>query len=247
MPYTVNSCALTGEKPCINKGFLVPLKHRKLTFNMIVPGPLKLFRHTLFNCHNTINWWCNRPIQMDPLKKKEKKKKKKKKRRCWARFWTLFFWVRVRYCIHHAREPLVLQRGTIASYTYHYYTSIDKLRHQSLYTSSCRQTELKTMLSSYVYDVEMRVKQLWKKNIARFLLPRTAGWHRNRLCLFIMEIIACKGRPFSVFVDGFVSHFALLQLYSHHLVLSFSKYRGRIEWWQPSWISWCARTRKTDI
>ena len=31
------------------------------------------------------------------------------------------------------------------------------------------------------------------------------------------------------FVDGFVSHFALLQLYSHHHVLSFSKYRGRIE------------------
>ena len=26
-----------------------------------------------------------------------------------------------------------------------------------------------------------------------------------------MEIIAYKGRPFSVFVDGFVSHFALLQ------------------------------------
>ena len=33
-----------------------------------------------------------------------------------------------------------------------------------------------------------------------------------------MEIIAYKGRPFSVVVDGFVSHFALLQLY--HLVLS---------------------------
>ena len=48
--------------------------------------------------------------------------------------------------------------------TYHYYTSIDKLRHQSLYTSSCRQTELKTMLSSYFYDVKMRVKQL-KENI----------------------------------------------------------------------------------
>ena len=54
--YTVNSRALTGEKPCINKGFLVLLMRRKLTFNMIVPGPLKLFRHTLLNCHNTINW-----------------------------------------------------------------------------------------------------------------------------------------------------------------------------------------------
>ena len=71
MPYTLNSRALTGEKPCINKGFLVPLKHRKLTFNMFVPGPLKLFRHTPFNCHNTINWWCNGPIKMDPLKKKK--------------------------------------------------------------------------------------------------------------------------------------------------------------------------------
>ena len=159
MPHTVNSRALTGEKPCINKRFLVPLKHRKLNFNMIVPGPLKLFRHTLFNCHNTINWWSNRPIKMDPLKKKRKKKKKKDAR---AGFWTLFFWVRVRYSIHPAREPLVLQSDTIASYTYHYYTFIDKLRHQSLYTSSCRQTELKTMLSSYFYDVKMRVKQLWK-------------------------------------------------------------------------------------
>ena len=32
-------------------------------------------------------------------------------------------------------------------------------------------------------------------------------------------IIAYKGRPFSIFVDGFVSHFALLQLYSHHHVI----------------------------
>ena len=73
VPYTVNSRALTGEKACINKGFLVLLMHRKLTFSMIVPGPLKLFRHTPFNCHNTINWWCNRPIKMDPFKKKKKK------------------------------------------------------------------------------------------------------------------------------------------------------------------------------
>ena len=38
-----------------------------------------------------------------------------------------------------------------------------------------------------------------------------------------MEIIAYKGRPFSVFFlffffDRFVYHFALLQLYSNHLV-----------------------------
>ena len=43
------------------------------------------------------------------------------------------FFVRVRYSTHRASEPLVLQRGTIASNTYHYYTSIDKLRHISLY------------------------------------------------------------------------------------------------------------------
>ena len=30
-----------------------------------------------------------------------------------------------------------------------------------------------------------------------------------------MEIIAYKGRPFYIFVDGFVSHFELLQLYSN--------------------------------
>ena len=36
-----------------------------------------------------------------------------------------------------------------------------------------------------------------------------------------MKIIAYKGRPVSVFVDEFVSRFALLQLYSNHRVLSF--------------------------
>ena len=44
---------------------------RKLTFNMIVLGPLILLRHTLFNCHNTISRWCSRPIKMDPLKKED--------------------------------------------------------------------------------------------------------------------------------------------------------------------------------
>ena len=174
MPYTVNSRALTGEKPCINKGFLVPLKHRKLTFNMIVPGPLKLFRHTLFNCHNAINWWCNRRIKMDPLKKK---------RRCSGRFWTLFFWVRVRYSIHHARAA--------CSATRYDCTSIDKLRHQSFYTSSCRRTELKTMLSSYFYDVKMRIKQLWKKTYCkisaskncRMAQAKTMLVHHGNYCL----------------------------------------------------------------
>ena len=44
-----------------------------------------------------------------------------------------------------------------------------------------------------------------------------------------LEIIADKGRPFSVFVDALVSHFALLHFYSSHLALSVSKHRGRIE------------------
>ena len=38
-----------------------------------------------------------------------------------------------------------------------------------------------------------------------------------------MESIAYEGRPLSVFVDGFVSHFALLQLYSHPQILGVSR------------------------
>ena len=158
MAYTVTSRALTGEKPCINKGFLVLLMHRKLTFNMIAPGPLKLFRHILYNCHNTINWWSNRSIKRAHSKKKDAR----------TGFWTLFFCVRVCYSIHYAREPLVLQCGTIASNTHHYFTSIDKVCHHIfVYTSSCRETELKRILSSYFYDVKLRVKQLWKKTCSK--------------------------------------------------------------------------------
>ena len=76
------------------------------------------------------------------------------------------------------------------------------------------------MLSTYFYDVTLRVKQLWKKTCSKISASKTSGWHRNGLGSFCMEIIAYKGRPFSVFVDGFVYHFALLQLYSNHLVLS---------------------------
>ena len=49
-----------------------------------------------------------------------------------------------------------------------------------------------------------------ENNCAKILLPRIAGWHRNVLGSFCMEIVAYKGRPFSVFVDEFLSHFALL-------------------------------------
>ena len=139
MPHIINSRALTGENPCINKGFLVPLMHRKLTFNMIVPGPLKLFRHTLFNCHNTINWWCNRPIKWTHYIKKMLGLGFEP---CFSGWETATLLITL--------EPLVLQRGTIASNTYHYYTSIDKLRHHIfVHTLSCRVTELKTMMSSY--------------------------------------------------------------------------------------------------
>ena len=49
-----------------------------------------------------------------------------------------------------------------------------------------------------------------ENNCGKFLLLRTAGWHRNVLGSFYMEIVAYKGRLFSVFVDEFLSHFALL-------------------------------------
>ena len=39
MPHAINSHALTGEKPCINKAIHALLMHGYATFNMIVPGP----------------------------------------------------------------------------------------------------------------------------------------------------------------------------------------------------------------
>ena len=129
----------------------------------------------------------------------------------WSGFEPCFFLVRVRYSTHHAREPLVLQSGTNACNTYHYYTLLS-INYVIIfvYTSSCRETELKTMLSTYFYAVKLRIKNCERKHIAKFLLPRIAGWHRNGLGSFIIKTVAYKGRPFSVFVDGFVSHFALL-------------------------------------
>ena len=37
--HVINSRALTGEKPCINKAIQALLMHGYATFNMIVPGP----------------------------------------------------------------------------------------------------------------------------------------------------------------------------------------------------------------
>ena len=39
MSHVINSRALTGEKPCINKAIHALLTHGYATFNMIVPGP----------------------------------------------------------------------------------------------------------------------------------------------------------------------------------------------------------------
>ena len=142
MPYTVNSRALTGGKPCINKGLLVPLMHRKLTFNMIVPGPLKLFRHTLFNCHNTMNWWCNRTHKNGPVKKKKM---------LWSGFepwffgWasaTLLITLKGRLYCNAIRMHLIPITTTLLSINY-------VIIFVHVYTSSCCKTELKTMPSTY--------------------------------------------------------------------------------------------------
>ena len=80
MPYAVNSRALTGQKPCINKESLALMMRRKTGFNMIVPGPLNLFRHAPFIGDGAIKLvvcylcFCNGPIK---TRKKETKEKKK--------------------------------------------------------------------------------------------------------------------------------------------------------------------------
>ena len=47
MSHVINSRALTGEKPCINKAIHVLLMHGYVTFNMIVPGPQICCRYEL--------------------------------------------------------------------------------------------------------------------------------------------------------------------------------------------------------
>ena len=46
MSHVINSRALTGEKPCINKAIHALLMHGYATFNMIVPGPQICCRET---------------------------------------------------------------------------------------------------------------------------------------------------------------------------------------------------------
>ena len=152
--YCIKGSVLTGEKPCINKGFLVLLMHRKFIFNMIVPGALKLFRNSLFYCHNTINWWCNRPIKMDPLKKDARLGFEL----CFSgrESATLLITLESHLYCNAVRSHLIQSLDLL-------HFSIDKLRHHIFeYTSSCRETEFKTMLSSYFYDpsVRLRVKKM---------------------------------------------------------------------------------------
>ena len=127
--------------------------------------------------------------------------------------------MRVRYSTHRAREPLVLQRGTIASIM--------------PITTTLLSINDVTFLCKNVIAVVMFLrcqtesKTIVKENILQtFCFQEYCRMAQERLGSFSMEIIAYKGRPFSVFDDGFVSHFAQLQLYSNHLVLSFSKRRG---------------------
>ena len=46
--HVINSRALTGEKPCINKAIHALLMHGYATFNMLVPGPQNCCRHEMF-------------------------------------------------------------------------------------------------------------------------------------------------------------------------------------------------------
>ena len=58
VPHVINSRALTGEKPCIDKAIHALLMHGYATFNMPVPGPHNCCRHEMcsarpLNEHNT--------------------------------------------------------------------------------------------------------------------------------------------------------------------------------------------------
>ena len=65
------------------------------------------------------------------------------------------------------------------------------------------------MLSTYFYDVKLRIKQLWKKTYCKISASKNCRMAQE--WIWLVQIIAYKGRPFSVFVDGFVSHFAFVQ------------------------------------
>ena len=64
----------------------------------------------------------------------------------------------------------------------------------STLTSSCRETDVKAMLFVFYDAMNLRVK-CKKENTSR--QSRTAGWQRNVLGLFCMDIIVYKGRLIS--------------------------------------------------
>ena len=47
MSHVINSRALTGKKPCINKAIQALLMHGYATFNMLLQGPQKCCRHEM--------------------------------------------------------------------------------------------------------------------------------------------------------------------------------------------------------
>ena len=49
MSHVINSHALTGEKPCINKAIHALLMHGYVTFNMLVPGSQICCRYEMWS------------------------------------------------------------------------------------------------------------------------------------------------------------------------------------------------------
>ena len=66
MSHVINSRALTGEKPCINKAIHALLMHGYATFNMILPGPEICCRYEMCTARpkNEHSQWklCSRDI-----------------------------------------------------------------------------------------------------------------------------------------------------------------------------------------
>ena len=85
MPHVINSNALTGEKPCINKAIHALLMHGYATFNMPVPGPHNCCRHEMciarpLNEHST---W---KLRSRDIGEKAKQKSARNNAKCSKRF-----------------------------------------------------------------------------------------------------------------------------------------------------------------
>ena len=153
----------------------MPLVHRQLTFNMIVPGPLILLRYTLFNCHNTISRWCSRPIKKDPLKKKKKKDAQKDAQGgfepCisgWESA-TLLIALESRLYCNAVRLHLIPITTTLLSINYVTFLCIYVIM-------SWNRIENNAVFM--FYDVKLRVKQLWKKTCCTISAPKNCRMAR---------------------------------------------------------------------